>query len=62
MRTRHVHTSPHIREQFRLTTAVALPPQRLSALPDDILVLILLRLDTTAANGTSILSYRWRRV
>ena len=35
---------------------------RLSALPDDVLVLILLRLDTTTATRTSILSRRWRRV
>ncbi|KAF8657724.1 hypothetical protein HU200_006992 [Digitaria exilis] len=36
---------------------------RLSALPDDVLVLILLRLDGTAtAVRTSILSPRWRRV
>ncbi|KAF8686857.1 hypothetical protein HU200_043361 [Digitaria exilis] len=35
---------------------------RLSALPDDVLVLILLRLDTTTAGRTSILSHRWRRI
>ncbi|TVU40420.1 hypothetical protein EJB05_13884, partial [Eragrostis curvula] len=35
---------------------------RLSALPDDALVLILLCLDTATAGRTSILSHRWRRV
>ncbi|CAO1939347.1 unnamed protein product [Urochloa humidicola] len=35
---------------------------RLGALPDDVLVLILLRLDTAAAVRTSALSRRWRRV
>ncbi|CAN6212915.1 unnamed protein product [Urochloa humidicola] len=35
---------------------------RPSALPGDVLVLILLRLDTAAAVRTSALSRRWRRV
>ncbi|TVU41458.1 hypothetical protein EJB05_14977, partial [Eragrostis curvula] len=35
---------------------------RLSALPDDILVLILLRLGTSDAGQTSVLSRRWRVV
>ncbi|CAN6209165.1 unnamed protein product [Urochloa humidicola] len=35
---------------------------RLSALPDDLLVLVLLRLDIAAAVRTSALSPRWRRV
>ncbi|CAN6344599.1 unnamed protein product [Urochloa humidicola] len=35
---------------------------RLSALPDDVLVLILLRLSTLDAARTSLLARRWRRV
>ncbi|CAN6330745.1 unnamed protein product [Urochloa humidicola] len=35
---------------------------RLSALPDDVLVLILLRLRTLDAARTSLLARRWRRV
>ncbi|GJN10283.1 hypothetical protein PR202_ga28363 [Eleusine coracana subsp. coracana] len=35
---------------------------RISVLPDDALVLILLHLDTAAAVRTSVLSRRWRRV
>ncbi|KAK3126212.1 hypothetical protein QOZ80_7AG0553230 [Eleusine coracana subsp. coracana] len=35
---------------------------RLSALPDDVLVLILLRLETEDAARTCVLSNRWRRI
>lgn len=35
---------------------------RLNALPDDILILILLRLPTSAAAQTSLISRRWRHV
>jgi hypothetical protein len=42
--------------------AAAAGEDRLSTLPDDVLVLILLKLSTRAASQTSVLSHRWRRI
>ncbi|CAL4981981.1 unnamed protein product [Urochloa decumbens] len=51
------------REKISSSGAGAAAEDRLSALPDDVLVLILLHLDTTAgAARTSVLSRRWRHL